>query len=152
MPSRRSVLASSLAVTTAGCLSAVTGPNKTDDELPTVEEPPSWLHQDVDCYPKGSLELSGQTDSVNDSTAVADYDDLSADSKLVVRFAAQHGAARTCVDAGATAFGRLLGDLKDHATDPYRETHDERPLSIAIRAGGGDYPIDEMTAYDQVLV
>jgi len=152
MLSRRSVLASSLAVTAAGCISPVTESSDADDELPSVEEPPSWLHQDVDCYPKGSLELSELTDSVNDSTAVADYDDLSADSKLVVRFAAQHGAARTCVDAGATAFGRLLGDLMDHATDPYRETHDERPPSIAIRAGNRYYPINEMTAYDQVLV
>jgi hypothetical protein len=40
----------------------------------------------------------------------------------------------------------------DHATDPYREIHDERPLSIAIRTGDRYYPINEMTAYDQVLV
>lgn len=152
MPSRRSVLAAGLPVALAGCLSAVTGQDDTADRLSTVEDPPPWLHTDVDCFPKGSLELSARTDSVDDFTAVADYDRLSGEPQLVIRFAAQHGAAKTCVDAGATVFGRLLGELMDHGTGPYREEHGERPLSVAIGVGEGYYPVDEMTAFDQVLV
>lgn len=152
MPSRRSVLAAGLPVALAGCLSAVTGQDDTADGLSTVEDPPPWLRADVDCYPKGSLALSARTDSVDEFTAVADYDRLAAEPRLVVRFAAQHGAAKTCVDAGAAVFGRLLGDFMDHGTDPYRETHGERPLAVALGVGAGYYPVDELTAYDQVLV
>lgn len=152
MPARRSILASGLTVAAAGCLSPVTDRIGSNNELPPVENPPPWLNENVECVPKGSLELSERTESVGETVAVAEYERFSSDSKLIVRFAAQHGSAKTCDDAGGSAFGRLLGNLTEYGTDPYRETHDDRPLSIAIQVGDKYYPIELMTAFDQILV
>lgn len=124
------------------------------ETLSPVESPPKWLGSERDCAdgpPEAYLDLWNARDSVPESVAVAEYAQLSEDSKLLVRFAVERGRAQTCSRDGVTSFMTLLDDLDELALEPYREENYGHADSTAIHAAGGYYDIDRLVVDDMVL-
>ncbi|WP_440989926.1 hypothetical protein [Haloarchaeobius baliensis] len=152
---RRQVLATlpGALAASGGCLSSLGGGGSGVETLEPVEDPPDWLGTDRDCsggHSTASLYLWNAGDSVSETTAVADYADLSDESKLVVRFAVEHVHAETCSDDGARRFITVLRDLDELALEPYRDEHLYGAESTAIHASGTYYDL-EMDVYDMEL-
>lgn len=153
---RRQVLATlpGALAASGGCLSRLDGDGSGERTLEPVADPPDWLGTDRDCddddRSTASLYLWNSGESVSELTAVADYDELSEESKLIVRFAAEHVHVETCSAEGTRAFSNLLRDLDEHALEPYREENIHGADSTAIRAAGTYYDL-RLVVQDMVL-
>lgn len=137
----------SIAVLGSGCSS-----DSQSESLEPVENLPDWLTAGDECESSsadGYLNLTGKKDDVADSIAVVEFERLSEESQLMVRFEVQHEIAKTCTDA--SGFSTLLAEIDNLGRDPYREEHGERPEATAIKVGNGYYEIIRMVVYDQVL-
>jgi len=65
------------------------------------EDPPEWLSSTVTCKSVGgSLVLSEDYDSVRNSTKIVKYNSFSNTSRLIIEFAIENQAAKTCSDEG----------------------------------------------------
>jgi hypothetical protein len=114
------------------------------------EDPPEWLSPTVDCVPVyGVLELSEVRDSVKNSAEILDYSVFSNTSQMIIDFAINNRAAKTCSDKGGTEFQALKGRITDRIP---AENRNNSPNSIAIQVESNYYYITEMRSFDAILI
>ena len=114
------------------------------------EDPPEWLSGTVDCVPVyGVLELSEVRDSVKNSAEILDYSKFSNTSQMIIDFAINNQAAKTCSGKGGSEFQVLQGRITDLIPV---EDRNNLPNSIAIQVESNYYYITKMRSIDAILI
>ena len=131
----------------SGC---TTDGESTRNQDQTTEEPPEWLSSTVDCEPiTGSLVLSEAQDSVINSAEILNYSEFSNTSQIIINFAINNQAAKTCSDEGGSEFQVLQGRITDLIP---AEDRNNLPNSIAFQVESKYYYITEMRSFDVILI